>query len=450
MRRATHRLAALLAAGAVLTSGCTVASVVGSAIDALTSDSAQWDPGNIISDAVFYNAAALPNAPAVQAALDKVGGSCSANTCLRNAVYTNPNVTSQWCNPYNGGTETYAQMLYKMAQACGINPQVAIVIVQKESQGVTREVPPAALTGYGCPDTGPNGSANCSSAVGGVFNQTWGLFQAFAHARKDDSVVQRYIEGTTPHDIFWNVEETGCGAAPVTVKNRATATLYTYTPYQPNAASLAAYPGEGDACSSYGNRNFFRMFQSYFGTTGGGQATPGGSTVVANGPNITIPDNEFVVAPLRGKTIQAPTAAMAKGIAAGFGALGMPYVWGGGGDGAGPNNGCSRGGGDFNSCGSTIGFDCSGLTAYVYVQGGMPSPGGSSGDQRAGGQSVSYDQGLPGDIVGFPGHVAIFLGNIDGTPYILEASWVGTPIHIVPLTRSDRDGQLHRYWTSTA
>ena len=44
------------------------------------------------------------------------------------------------------------------------------------------------------------------------------------------------------------------------VQNRATATLYTYTPYQPNAASLAAYPGEGDRCSRYGNRNFFRMF----------------------------------------------------------------------------------------------------------------------------------------------------------------------------------------------
>lgn len=174
----------------------------------------------------------------------------------------------------------------------------------------------------------------------------------------------------------------------------------------------------------------------------------GGGTVnvALNGPSLTLPDDPNVAAAVRGKTIQTPSDGMAKGIAAGLRYLGAPYVWGGGGDGSGPNNGCSRGGGDYNSCGSEIGFDCSGLTAYVYVQGGFSSPGGNSGAQRAGGMSVPYAQGVPGDIVGFPGHVAIYLGQIDGTPYILEASWVGTPIHVVPLTRGDRDGALHRYW----
>lgn len=177
---------------------------------------------------------------------------------------------------------------------------------------------------------------------------------------------------------------------------------------------------------------------------GGG---PGGTVNVAlNGPSLTLPDDPNVAAAVRGKTIRTPSDGMAKGIAAGLRYLGAPYVWGGGGDGAGPNNGCSRGGGDYNSCGSEIGFDCSGLTAYVYVQGGYPSPGGNSGAQRSGGMAVPYSQAAPGDIVGFPGHVAISLGIIDGTHYILEASWVGTPIHVVPLTRSDRDASLHRYW----
>ena len=52
----------------------------------------------------------------------------------------------------------------------------------------------------------------------------------------------------------------------------------------------------------------------------------------------------------------------------------------------------------------------------------------------AGGVPIPWDQGQPGDIVGFPGHVAIYLGTIDGQRYILEASWVGTPIRVVPLT----------------
>jgi len=73
---------------------------------------------------------------------------------------------------------------------------------------------------------------------------------------------------------------------------------------------------------------------------------------------------------------------------------------------------------------------------------------GDSGSQRAAGTPIPWDQGQPGDIVGFPGHVAIYLGTVDGTRYILEASWVGTPIHIVPLTRTDQDAVLHRYWTS--
>ena len=51
---------------------------------------------------------------------------------------------------------------------------------------------------------------------------------------------------------------------------------------------------------------------------------------------------------LRGKSVTAPTAGMAKGLAVGFGALGLPYVWGGGGDGAPANDGCARGGGQLN------------------------------------------------------------------------------------------------------
>jgi cell wall-associated NlpC family hydrolase len=175
-----------------------------------------------------------------------------------------------------------------------------------------------------------------------------------------------------------------------------------------------------------------------------------GSNVAVNGVQVTIPDNQFVIAQARGKVIAAPNAAMAKALAAGFAQLGLPYVWGGGNAaGGGPDNGCARGGGAKNSCGAAIGFDCSGLTAFVLGQGNPNwKPGTQSGIQRAGGIPIAYAQGLPGDIVGFPGHVAIFLGAIDGVQYILEASDVGIPIHIVQLRRTDKDANLHRYWTA--
>jgi hypothetical protein len=53
----------------------------------------------------------------------------------------------------------------------------------------------------------------------------------------------------------------------VYIQNQATANLYYYTPYQPNAASLRAGYGEGDGCSTYGNRNFYQYFNDWFGST---------------------------------------------------------------------------------------------------------------------------------------------------------------------------------------
>jgi cell wall-associated NlpC family hydrolase len=432
----------------LILTGCAVSPVTTDTAGSTGAGGPVWDAGNIISDEVFYNSAKYSTPTQVQADLDKIGGSCTATTCLRLASYPTPTVSSPYCTPYSGSIsgETWASMLFKMGKSCGINPQVAMIMVQKESQGLTRPAPPSALTGFGCPDTGPGGSANCNSASAGVFNQTWGMFEAFAKLHKDPSKVN-YLEGQT-HDVLWNVAETGCGSAPVQVKNRATATLYTYTPYQPNTAALSAYPGTGDRCSAYGNRNFFELFKKYFGSTGGGTGGDGGqgNTVLANGVNVIIPDNQFVAEAVRGKTIQAPTQALATGLAAGFSKLGLDYVWGGGGSGGPENDGCARGGGQLNSCKGLKGFDCSGLTAYVLAQAGVPSPPGDSGSQRSSGQSISFDQGLPGDLIGFPGHIAMNLGVIDGVRYILEASTVGVPVHIVKLTRTGYDQSMHRLW----
>ncbi len=408
-----------------------------------------WDPGNIVSDAVFYNASAM-SADQIRTFLLSEGEGCTGPYCLKNLrVSTAGQAADQYCQAYQGGVnEDAATVIAKVSAACGINPQVMLVTLQKESGLLSRTDPTAATYnaawGWHCPDTGPGGSANCDPAYAGFFNQAYGMAKQWSRYRVDPGKYN-YQAGQTV-TILWNVVESGCGGAPVTIKNQATASLYNYTPYQPNAASLAAYPGVGDACSSYGNRNFFFLFRKYFGSTGGGTSTSVTSAVLATGTTVKVPANQYVSAALAGQSITAPTPQVAAGLAAGFSALGLPYVWGGGGSGAGPNNGCARGGGDYNSCGSEIGFDCSGLTAYVLGMAGYQIPG-DSGSQRGAGVSVSWDQALPGDIVGFPGHVAIYLGTFGGRPYILEASWVGTPIHVVPLTRTDMDDRVHRYWT---
>ncbi len=59
----------------------------------------------------------------------------------------------------------------------------------------------------------------------------------------------------------------GCGGTNVYIQNQATAGLYSYTPYQPNPSALANLNGGGDSCGAYGNRNFWVLFNNWFGST---------------------------------------------------------------------------------------------------------------------------------------------------------------------------------------
>jgi len=438
------------ALAAILYSGVPPAQVNTVCATDTTGAPTEFDPGNIITDQVFYNTTAM-SVDQIRDFITTQGADCTGPWCLKNLRVSFPDQPAdQYCQAIPTAVDVdAAQALSVFSTACGINPQLMLVTLQKESGLLTRTDPTQqtydAAWGWHCPDTGPDGAPNCDPAYAGFFNQGYGMAKQWARYRVEPGRYN-YRAGQTV-TILWDVVESGCGGAPVTIENQATAALYNYTPYQPNPASLAAYPKLGDECSSYGNRNFFRLFQKYFGSTGGGKPTS--VAVSANGPDVTIPNNAYVNAAVAGRTIKAPNTAVAKGLAAGFSALGMPYVWGGGGSGAGPNNGCDRGGGDYNSCGTEIGFDCSGLTAFVLANAGVPGIPGDSGSQRSAGTSVPWGQGRPGDIVGFPSHVAIYLGTVDGTRYILEASWVGTPIHVVPLTRTDYDSVLHRYWAGS-
>ena len=240
-------------------------------------DLSQFRAGNIISDAVFFAKDTMTETE-IQSFLNaKVPNCRSGYTCLKDWTDVSRSVPGDpMCAAYSGGVrERAARIIYKVAQACGINPQVLLVMLQKE-QGLVSHVWPSdwryrIAMGQGCPDT-----AACDSRYYGFFNQVYGAarqMKRYANPPGTSNFFNWYAPGRT-----WNIlyhPNASCGRGPVHVANQATANLYYYTPYQPNAAALRAGYGEGDGCSAYGNRNFFNYFTDWFGST---QALTFGST----------------------------------------------------------------------------------------------------------------------------------------------------------------------------
>jgi len=392
-----------------------------------------WDPGFIIADNVFYNGKAMTEQQ-VRAWIGKMGAACQDPECLPKLLRdVDPQPADAYCAAVPGGNGLdAAAIIYRVSAACGVNPQVMLVTLEKESSGVTapsRRIEQwDAAWGWHCPDTGPGGTANCDPAYGGFFNQAYGMAKQWRRYALDPGKYH-YRAGQTAR-ILWNVEQSGCGGAPVKIRNTATAALYDYTPYQPNAAALAAFPGQGDQCSAYGNRNFLFMFTKWFGPTGGPQAPPG-AVVGGTGTQIPLPAGS----PVKG-TVQAPNANTAIVIRAALSQLGLPYVWAGG-DASGPTIGDNETG--------EIGFDCSGLMIYGYAKIGVQLSHYSGAQARSGPQRP-FSDAKPGDLLfwglGNIHHVAMYLGVFNGAPYMVEAAQRKTPVRVAPVrvTKSDWNG----------
>ncbi len=235
-----------------------------------TALAADFDPGNIISDTVFFDQGAM-TVDQIQAFLTTKGAKCAPyeQPCLKDYVTTTvAKAADAYCTGYVGGrAETAAQIIAGVAQSCGVNPRVLLVLLEKEQSLVTRSKPTTyayeRATGFGCPDSAP-----CNTEYFGLFNQLYlaaRQYQRYA----DPSYSTAYRPGRTVN-VLYHPNAAACGSAPVYIENQATAGLYAYTPYQPNSAALANMYGTGDSCSSYGNRNFWRLYTDWFGSTQGG------------------------------------------------------------------------------------------------------------------------------------------------------------------------------------
>jgi hypothetical protein len=158
--------------------------------------------------------------------------------------------------------QTAADIIHDVGKACGVSQKALIVLLQKE-QGLVTDTWPWDIqykkaTGYGCPDTAP-----CDSEYYGFFNQVYMAARQFKkYARDPDNY--NYQGGVTSF-VQYN-PSSSCGGKNVSMQNQATAGLYNYTPYVPNKAALDNLYGTGNSCSAYGNRNFWRYYNDWFGS----------------------------------------------------------------------------------------------------------------------------------------------------------------------------------------
>lgn len=235
---------------------------------------AGWSAGRIIDDSIFTNSNSM-NASQIQAFLNSKVPSCDTRGTQPSEY--GGGTRAQWAQAkygqstftclkdYSETGRSAAQIIYDTAQKYQINPQVLIVLLQKEQSLVTDTWPLniqyKTATGYGCPDTAP-----CDSQYYGLTNQLdWAGKMYRAILNNSPTWYTPYILG---NNFIRYSPDSSCGGSNVYIQNRATQALYNYTPYQPSQAALNAGWGTV-SCGAYGNRNFFLYFTSWFGSTTG-------------------------------------------------------------------------------------------------------------------------------------------------------------------------------------
>lgn len=268
MSRVRRGVAALIALPVLVAS-----LITGAVLPAHSAEAGAFDPGYIISDGQFFDGDAM-TAAEVQSFLQQqvpvcntwhtgVGDNQPPFTCLKDFRMDHPvEPADDYCAEVPAGNHSAAEIIALVGQACGISQKVLLVLLQKEQSLVTDTWPWArqyrSATGYGCPDT-----ADCDARYYGFFNQV--VMAAWAYKYYTANPARYRYKAGQWNEILYH-PNTACGTRSVFIQNAATAALYIYTPYTPNAASLGNLYGLGDSCSTYGNRNFWRIYTDWFGS----------------------------------------------------------------------------------------------------------------------------------------------------------------------------------------
>lgn len=296
--RGLNKLIGLAASVLLAFIGVTALDVT--APSASAADASRFDPGLIISDSVFYDFGTMKVAD-IQRFLESKVPTCKAKsgdpTCLKNYVediVEKPGEDGKCLPMAAKPAQTAAQIIYEVARACSINPKVLLVTLQKE-QGLIQSVNPTpymyrAAMGFGCPDSDP---AICGKVHSGLFNQLYkaaGQLQWYGDPRGSFT----YMKVGRTSNVRYS-PNASCGTKPVLIKSIATTALYYYTPYTPNDAALKNLYGTGDSCSAYGNRNFWRFYTDWFGSTIGGGFLLKSAT---SGTYLIVDNNKYLVTDL--------------------------------------------------------------------------------------------------------------------------------------------------------
>jgi hypothetical protein len=254
-----------------------------------------WKPGRIIDDSIFTNKNDMTIEQVQQFLNSKVpncdtqgtksyGGTSRAAygasrgnpipfTCLKDyheVPKTAPGpglpASNYGGQPIPAGAKSAAHLIWEAAQAYDISPRVLLVTLHKESGLISDDWPFKSQFTYAmgshCPD-----STGCDPNYGGFslqMREGAAMFRGYIN-----NMSQPWWPYRKPNQnnvIAYNPNG-ACGGSDVFITSKATAALYTYTPYQPNQAALNAGYGTGDACSAYGNRNFWLFFNDWFGSS---------------------------------------------------------------------------------------------------------------------------------------------------------------------------------------